>query len=579
MKLAQWVLLVLLTLLIFLYPARLTPESHPLESMHIFNNLPLFSVLYFAWFALLLVLAFSHGEERTQDLEKVMLVCVFTLVFAGLWVSLRQSYAGDAAREASNIAYLNHYGQIPLTGQLYRADFPGAAILGSAVSQVTGLADFDVLTVLSILQILLFPALLYFVSKSAIKDSRWAALMVLLAITGNAMITTYLARPHPASYAIFLLFTPFLLLLIRSQGPRFGCWQSSILFLLLLLTTTITHFVTAICFLLVLMGVFIMQRLNRKNLVTLSTVALSAVILLSWEMYGAITFFGSYVKFMPKMIDDLSQGLFFSQYAAVSMSPEVRETMPLWANITKYFWLALIFVLGATLGFKNLIQLRRLNDVETKITGGLVGTGLLFIITVLGSPMDWAYRYRILLYAPFFTVPIVAIFTNKLRQPLKKYSFAALATLLLVFSFPTFLAHNNTVSTTAYYAYETSGYWWLKSQYGDKEEVYLAGGWHLLDYYIEGTQMSRVGLGLQWMVEENAPSYVESIDKQLTLLQDKGNEAARLFIFPESRIVGASKHLWGTDPATLPEWEQLKSRLSKEELIYDNGYMKFYQNK
>ena len=102
-----WALLCVLTLVIFLYPAHLTDQAYPVESMYVFSNLLLFGALFTVWFVVLLGLALSHGNEKTRNLENMVLVAIFTLVFTGIWVSLRASYAGEASRDASNIDYLN----------------------------------------------------------------------------------------------------------------------------------------------------------------------------------------------------------------------------------------------------------------------------------------------------------------------------------------------------------------------------------------------------------------------------------------------------------------------------------------
>ncbi|MCL0079873.1 hypothetical protein M1O18_03100 [Dehalococcoidia bacterium] len=576
-----WILLMALTVLIFLFPARLTLESHPVESVYVFDNLPLFGALYFAWFAVLLALALSRGRGRTNELEKIALVPIFTLVFAGLWVSLRQSYAGEAAWHASNIAYLNQNGQIPLTGHLYLADFPGVlyladfpgiAILGSAISQVTGLADFDVLTVLLMLQILLFPILLYLTFKNVIKDSRWAALSVLLAINGSIMIAKLLFQFHPGAFAPLLLLPTFLLVLTHSS---FRTWQGVLLCSLLMLAVTITHFVTTAVFLLILLGIYILQKLSNRNLVTLSSVTLCGVIIVSWQMYLATNTFEGLVNLVSRMLEDLRQGLLISGYTAALADAYTREGIPLWANLTRYLWLAL-FVFAAIVGFKNLLKARSLDDIETKVTGGLVGVGFMFIAVALAAGMT--ELFRVLIYAPFFTAPILVMFCYKLRQPLKRYSFITLTALLLVFSFPTFLAHNNTVGTTAYYSYEFSGYERLKSWYGDIKGVYIGGGVHpapLLDYYIKRPYYTGTSF---YFLEEHTPSgFLKELHRQLTLAQNRGKQATSLFVVEEGRLRAQFEHFLGIDLVTRPEWDAFKDRLSHEDLIYSSGYIQFYK--
>jgi hypothetical protein len=73
-RLGLWALLSGLTLLIFLYPAHLVNKSLPVESMYVFDNLPLFAAMFLIWFAILLTLVLSHGREKTENIEKAALV-------------------------------------------------------------------------------------------------------------------------------------------------------------------------------------------------------------------------------------------------------------------------------------------------------------------------------------------------------------------------------------------------------------------------------------------------------------------------------------------------------------------------
>jgi hypothetical protein len=299
------------------------------------------------------------------------------------------------------------------------------------------------------------------------------------------------------------------------------------------------------------------------------------VILLAWEMYHAVNTFGGLARVIPRMIEDFRQGLFVSGYTISLANAYIREGIPLWANITRYFWLALLLVFPAILGFKNLIQIRSLNDIEIKVTGGLAGTGLMLVVTALAAGME--ELFRVLIYAPFFTVPVVVIFCYKLHQPSKKHSFIILAALLLVFSFPTFLAHNNTVGTNAYYAYEFSAYRWLKSQYGDEEQFYYAGGWFpLIYYYFDEESSCRIGTGFQWLADQTSTGYLKELQTQITTLRHETTESARVYVYNECRIrMDFGRFLNGENPAIYPDWEEFQAMLYRENLIYSNSHVQF----
>jgi len=574
-RLGAWALLCVLTLVIFLYPAHLTDQAYPVESMYVFSNLLLFGTLFSIWFVVLLGLALSHGNEKTRNLENMVLVAIFTLVFEGIWVSLRGSYAVEASRDASNIDYLSLYGHISQTINTYRGDFPGAAIVGSAISQITGIADWNVLTLLLMLQILLFPALLYLVFKNVLKDSRWAVFGVLLAIAGSIMVDKQLFQFHPASFGIFFLFTPFVLLLTREQGRVFGTLPGVLLLIIFIAALTTTHFATSCFLFLVLIGVYVLQRFTRKTLVTIAVICLCFMIVLVWEMFHANLNFSGMLALFPTMLNDFRQGLFISGYTASLATSYTSAATPLWANLTRYFWLALLFGFAAVLGIRNLIRVKKLNETEIILTGGLIATGMLLVITLLASGATEIER--VLLYAPFFTVPLLVLFITKLHEPLRKYSFVALAVVLAVLIFPTFLAHNNTVDTTAYYSYEFTAYSWLKQQ--SNGELYYAGGTHPIDYYFEKPEAQNVGTSLEYISEPSVTGLLAERLSCVDTLEKMSHWYDSVYNFESGKETAQFEHLlgFGYNLVNSPEWQEFLQGLNQQDRIYDNGYMQLYK--
>jgi hypothetical protein len=576
-RLGVWFVLSVLTLLIFLYPAHLINQSHPVESMYVFHNLPLFGFLFVVWFAVLLVLALSRGIEKTRNLENIVLVAIFTLVFTGIWVSLRGSQAVEASRDASNIAYLDQFGHTvhSLGGNTYRGDFPGAAIVGSAISQITAIGDFDVLTILLILQIILFPVMLYLIFKNIIKDSRWAILGVLLAIAGSIMVDKQLFQFHPASFAPFLLFTPFLFLLTREHSWNFGAVPSILLFIILMAAATVTHFVTSSFIFLVFLGVYITQRFHRKTFVTITIMCLCLVFLLVWETYNATGNFIGISNLIPKMIDDFRQGLFISGFTTGLADSYTTGANPLWANLSRYFWLALLFAFAAVLGFRNLIRIKKLDENETRVTGGILAVGFLLVITLMSS--GGQEIERVLYYGAFFTVPLVVLFFYKQRERFRKYSLIALAAALAVLIFPTFLAHNNTVGTTAYYSFESDAYQWVSEQYANKIHFFYGGGAAQDDYYFRQPVAVSVNISLMYVKNQTIEGLLAERLNRINNLEEEGQWFDSVYIFDDGKDPVQFEHLLGFSPTNSPQWQEFLQRLNQHDIMYDNGYIQVYK--
>jgi hypothetical protein len=567
-----WVLLSVLTIGLFIYPARLTNEFQPVESLYVFQNLPFFAVIFITWFTVLLILVLTCGNNRTENLEKMILVAIFTLVFSGIWVSLRGAYSGEASREASNIAYLNLHGNIPVVGNIYRTDFPGVAIFGSILSQVSSLSDFNVIIIMNILYIIMFPVIVYLILLDIITDSRWAAIGVLLTIIGSIMFDKGLFQFHPSSFSIFLLFTPLVYVFLSDQHrPAFK--NSGIVIVILLMALTMSHLVTSTTFVFVLVGTSALQRFSGTNLVTVSKVAITVVVILSWELYRATNTFGGMVTLIPKMMDDLREGQFFSGYIVGLFNSYTTSLNPVWANLIRYFWLGILLVFPSVLVLVKILHFRQFSDKETKLIGGMIGIAIILLITIFVAGGD--ALYRVLMYAPLFCIPIVGLYCSKIHIIVRPYLLGFFAVILLLLVFPTFLAHNNTVSTSAYYSYEFSNYRWLKTQYG---EAYLsfAGGWHPIDYYFESPHGIDFGTTFEFLSSKDVSGLLEERFQRIERLKQASFQSSAIYIFEDSRETFEFQHLLGVSPNSYSKWKEFLLQLQLQDKIYENNYIQVY---
>lgn len=226
-RLGLWCLLSILTLLIFLYPAQLHYEYAIIQSIYVFHNLPFFGVLYYAWFALILILLlFPGGNQGSRDWENMALVSIFTLVFSGLWIVLSHGYFGsDSFVHPGGAKFLLAGGQLyhPLTRGVI--EFPTLTLLTSFVSQSVGLEILDTVTMLLLFEALLLPALLYLLLRNLVKDGRLASLGTLMVISGSATIADFLPQFHPRVTGLLFL-VACLVLLTKDKPAMAGVVES-----------------------------------------------------------------------------------------------------------------------------------------------------------------------------------------------------------------------------------------------------------------------------------------------------------------------------------------------------------------
>ena len=199
----------------------------------------------------------------------------------------------------------------------------------------------------------------------------------------------------------------------------------------------------------------------------------------------------------------------------------------------------------------------------------------MFAITIVA--MGASEISRILIYAPFFCVPLVVLFFTKLRNPLKNYAFIILAGVLVVLSFPTFLAHNNTVDSIAYYSYEFSAYQWLKEQYSNEQEFYYAGGSNPINYYFAPPSAQAVGTGLEFLNEQTIAGLLQEKLDSISTLEKMSQWYDSVYIFEPAKETAQFEHLLSYNPVNSPEWQEFLQQLTQQDRIYDNGYMQFYK--
>jgi hypothetical protein len=570
-RFALWLLLILLTVAIFAFPVHLTLEYHPIQSTYIFDNLPLFGALYSLWVLVLLLLLFARTSGGKNDWEKLALICVFTLVFLNFWTIITPYGRFEDLNHIAHTKYLQEEGEIPLGHPNLSFDFPGIHLIATSVSQITGLGIFAIRTLLLLLHGLLLSTLLYVLFTRSLRSVYAAPLAVLLMIQGNIMLSS-LYMFFPMNFGLIFV-AAILMLLNRRELALFETTQDRPIMIILFAAATVTHIATAMVILFLLAGIYVMQKLGKENLVNWSTITLCVVIFLAWQCYWAFRTFGGLVGFFPHFVELLFHGELLRYFLVVGEAT-LGEGVPLWANITRAFWLVLLFGFGSILALRNLVRVKKLSLLEKKEIWGLLGVAMLGIATFVILP-GHAYIYRFITYAAFFTVPLVLRFLLNLNY--RKWGFTLLLMLFIALSFPTFLVHNGRISIDAFYRYEFSAGEFLEKSYSKGEQLTVFCGraaltinlYYMPDAYFrtEPDVMVLGGeVGLWHAMEELITSFENSRGVQ---------DTHSIFIFSR-RLIVPYEHLLAIEP-THPKWEELLDRLTQTNKIYDNGFVQLYK--
>jgi hypothetical protein len=573
-RLALWASLSIITLLLFFSFADLRYVYAPIESIRLLNNLPLFGALYYVWFALLLVLLFSPGKNN--EWKNLALVCMFAMVFSGKWIVLSHGQIGAChiLQYVGPISSSLAEGVMPRSLENFAYNtFPMLAIEGSSLALVTGLDTFDTITVFLVFQLLTIMVLFYVASRNYLHDGRLASIATVLLISGSIAIPTFVVQLHARPTGLLFL-VAFLALVSKGHRRFLNGWEQALLFMILLAAAMITHAITSFLLFLVLLGIYLVERPSKNKMMAVSTVVLSFVVFLGWEIYAAFSTFGYLARLMPTVVGNLTESeLPWSPMTSRMAVSTFGEAVPTWAVMTRWFWMFALIGLGGVLGIANLIRIRNLSPAEKIITGGLIGVGVFAAITIYATSSE--ELARALMYLPVFTIPILLMFLSR-----RKVAIAALIGLVFLLSFPTFLTQNSHPATTTLYAQEWSATDFMGSSY---QEESSAGGADLVTYLPTGNyplnpplHKAKQVIFLSYPLPTTPSGLWATFSGFVAEFRNPHNSPAVLMFF-SPRYATTFQSLAGIDPTTDERWDELRESINQESQVYDNGFVQIYQ--
>ena len=584
-----WALLGLTTALLLAYPIKPSLEYNPIQSTQAITGLPLFAGLFYGWLAVLFLLFLLRSESRGAQL---VLVAVFALVTSGLWALLAWGNSGEAPLYAAQVEHINetHRFNLEIPNFAY-FQFPALFVVSSALSQVTGLSTWDTVVTVVLLNGVLIGTLLYLAFYNVTGSPRLAWLGVLLLLQGNIIIAKMLSSFHPGAFG-FLLYAGFLAVVTSGHQAQGRFWQNRLLMIVLLVGATTAHFVTSVAILVVIAGMVSVRWLSgqrpqegpaentsapgglaaRARVLLLPGMALPLVLPLAWEIYHAVTVFGSLARLTEGTWQGFVRGEVLTGYAYYRVGSYVEQSAP-WSLALRYVWLLVGMGLGSLVSLIYIVRVRRLAPNEAIALGGLTGVGLLGIAIALASSGE--DMFRVLFYVPVFTVLLLLLGMKALGPRLGRYAFGVLALLIFTLSFPTLLNNNYTVGFSVYYPTELASGEFLRSQFGRGESLEVFGSDFPTVYYTPGAKFRFpdplvVGGANFWTeVEDDVERF-----KATAAEPDKSG----IWILSD-RLPSDLRHLLGPIGPTHPEYKRLFGqeipRASDE--IYDDGGVRFFR--
>jgi hypothetical protein len=466
--LGLWVLLLVFAATILSFHLNVRYEYSPVESiLAIGANMPLFAVIFYLWFAVLLVLLFFSGEHSCW--HKPALLAIFALVFGGLWI-INSPNGGhpDFWMQFGNIKYIMEEGRLvfghPALGYL---EWPIFHVFNAALAFVGNIPIIKLPQIFLIYSFILLSFILYLLVKKCIVNSSLAALGALLIIVGS--VAGRMLGFWPGNIS-FLLLVSLLILLLSNTSLIY--MRFVFVTLLLLVVFAVSYLPHPVYFIFIVSGVYLLQKIARKEAVNSIIIVFFIVIFLSWNTYFAYVEFKSFAVWSKHFIEGITapEGVISQITRPVGQS--FGGITPLWAVITRYIWLS-IFAAAGILGISNLFRFRKLNPIIIILTGGLMGAVIFTLVCAVtfGAQAQWVRFQQI---GPLFLIPILLVFLAGLKADLKikKYVFFGLIMLLMLFSLPTFLLVGKEINSNTVYSYETEPLSYLEPMQ-DNGDMYI----------------------------------------------------------------------------------------------------------
>jgi len=393
----------------------------------------------------------------------------------------------------------------------------------------------------------------------------------MLVIQGNISLDK-LNFFHPRNLGVVLLVV-FLLLLSRHR--LFGTTRDGLIVIILLAAVTMVHAVTSFLLFSIMLGIYIVQKLDRTNVVNAPSLTIFLVFPLAWAVYWAVITLEGVVGTLPKVVEDFSERGDVLWFFTTVQQANVGERLPVWANIPRLFWWVMIYGFGSILGLWNLFRLKKLSLMEKRFTGVLLGIILISAVSTLASRGGARFDTYIL-YGAFAAVPILLWFLLSFRNHIRRYAFVCLVILFFILSFPTFLSHNSMIAFGYYYPYEHASGKFLEFSFAEDKELHLFGGkWvkHATRYYVPNAYFHTEYEVLD--MKDEAGLWVE-IERLGNGFESRAGyqEGEAIFIWSK-RLMVPYQHFFRVTPEH-PRWQEFGDRLAAHDKIYDSGDIQMF---
>jgi hypothetical protein len=568
-----WLFFLGFTIIIILWPV--TPSMYnplPVQTIYAINSFPLFIVVFFIWVLnLACLLFFMQGNAG----ERLALCLGFMLVFVQFWGFKVSPWGNtiDSDWLIGHVNYLNHIATIPNTGQsvLRYFDFPGLIFVGSALKNIFGANLFLSVDIYLLLSGVIFTVIFFVTFLKILKNSSLASIGVVFAIVSSTALGGISNQFHPINLAsIFICI--FLLILVSREIEGFSDLKITIIFIILIMGSTIEYMYTPVFILLVLFSIYISRHLSKSSSnIPLIIVLLPLVFFLSWEIYWTVWSLYSNVIDLSQAWQSIFNGQWLLP-TELTLRQNVGAAYPWWGNVTKLFWWIAVFGSGTFIMFRWLFHWRQANASRRMQIAIFVGILLTVIVGsfsggIIGVEHGGIERY--IWVAPFVLIPAIIGLLSKLKSKNTKIIFSLLSLLLI---FPTFLTDADTISVDHIYYSEVKAFQILTMS--EKTDYFTIYGFPDVSAasYIYMPDVSIIDGAYLYGGADETEAW-NSLQNNVKEFLSGDPSSTFAVISVKSRQIYRQYLGVSIDD---PKWNALETELSRGNRIYDGGNLQFY---
>jgi hypothetical protein len=472
-----------------------------------------------------------------------------------------------------HVNYLNNTATIPDTGtsSLWYFDFPGLTFVGSAMQQICGADLFLAVRIYLLLSGVIFTTMLYVAFLKILKTPFFSAIGVIVAVASSMVLGFIPNQFHPMNLSTIYIIGFFLLLVIRGV-KGFSDAKIIMIFLILVIASTMEYMFTPVFFSIVLLSIYIFHRISKSpHNISLTTALFPLVVFLTWEMYWTVRDFHYNVSILPQAWQAILNGQWLVPTQLI-LRENFGAAYLWWGNTDRLFWWLLVFFFGTILILYQLFRWRRIDDNHRLYTSILIGILVTIIVGsfyggIIGVVHGGFRRY--IWIAPIVVVPAIIEF-------LSTFKLKAIRTILIVAGFllilPTFFTNADTLSVDRIYLNEIEAFK-VVSASQNKDEITIFGfplvspasylyvpGAHIIEgaYLYGGADETQAWASLQDNIKEFLSSNRAS---NLAMISVKSKQLYRQYL---------------QIPLDHPNWHDLETKLSAANRIYEDGDIELY---